>query len=161
MAEYKRPSWDEYFLNIAHVVGTRGTCDRGRNGAVLVKDKRILTTGYVGSPRGMPHCDEVGHLMSDEVNPDGTISKHCIRTIHAEQNAILQAALHGISVEGSTLYVKFEPCFTCTKMLINAGATRVVCQKKYHAAKLTREFFRQAKIPIVYMEDKVEEYPDQ
>lgn len=161
MGEYKRPSWDRYFLDVAHVVGTRGTCDRGRNGAVLVKDKRILTTGYVGSPMGMQHCDEVGHLMSDEVNPDGTMSKHCIRTIHAEQNAILQAALHGISVEGSTLYVKFEPCFTCTKMLINAGVKRVVCQRKYHAAKLSRQFLKQAKIPVAYVENKVESYPNQ
>jgi dCMP deaminase len=159
--KYKRPSWDEYFLEIAKTVGTRGTCDRGRNGAVIVRNKRILTTGYVGSPMGLPHCDEVGHLMSDVINPDGTISKHCIRTIHAEQNAILQAAMHGVSTEGSTLYVKFEPCFTCAKMLINAGVKRVVCQKKYHAAQLTREFFKEAGIEILYMEDKVEEYPNQ
>jgi dCMP deaminase len=159
--EYKRPSWDEYFLAIARTVGTRGTCDRGRNGAVLVKNKRILTTGYVGSPMGLPHCDDVGHLMSDEINPDGTVSKHCIRTIHAEQNAILQAALHGVSAEDSTVYVKFEPCFTCAKMLINAGVKRVVCQKKYHAAKLTREFFKQAGVKVVYAEDKVEKYPNQ
>jgi dCMP deaminase len=159
--EYVRPTWDEYFLEIAKTVGTRGTCDRGRNGAVIVKDKRILTTGYVGSPRGLPHCDEVGHLMSDVVNPDGTISKHCIRTTHAEQNAILQAAMHGVSTEESTVYVKFEPCFTCAKMLINAGVKRVVCQKKYHAADLTREFFKLAGVDISYMEDEVEKYPNQ
>lgn len=159
--EFKRPTWDEYFLGIAKLVGTRGTCDRGRNGAVIVKNKRILTSGYVGSPMGMPHCDEVGHLMSDVVNPDGSISKHCVRTLHAEQNAIIQAALHGISTEGSTLYVKFEPCFTCAKMLINAGIKRVVCQKKYHAADLTRKFFKEAGLEIVYIEDKVEEYPNQ
>lgn len=159
--KYKRPSWDEYFLEIAKLVGTRGTCDRGRNGAVIVKNKRILTSGYVGSPMGMPHCDEAGHLMSDVVNPDGSISKHCVRTLHAEQNAIIQAALHGISTDGSTLYVKFEPCFTCAKMLINAGIKRVVCQKKYHAADLTRKFFNEAGVEIVYMEDKVEDYPNQ
>ncbi len=158
---YVRPTWDEYFLEIAKTVGTRGTCDRGRNGAVIVKDKRILTTGYVGSPRGLPHCDEVGHLMSDVVNPDGTVSKHCIRTTHAEQNAILQAAMHGVSTEGSTIYVKFEPCFTCAKMLINAGVKRVVCQKKYHAADLTREFFKTAGVEISYAEDEVEQYPNQ
>ena len=157
--KYKRPSWDDYFLEIAKTVGTRGTCDRGRNGAVIVRNKRILTTGYVGSPMGLPHCDEVGHLMSDVVNPDGTVSKHCIRTIHAEQNAILQAAMHGVSTEGSTLYVKFEPCFTCAKMLINAGVKRVVCQKKYHAAQLTREFFKEAGVEIIYMEDKVRGVP--
>ncbi len=159
--EYKRPSWDEYFLEIAKLVGSRGTCDRGRNGAVIVKNKRILTTGYVGAPIGMSHCDEVGHLMSDVVNPDGSISKHCVRTLHAEQNAIIQAALHGISTEGSTLYVKFEPCFICCKMIINAGIKRVVCQKKYHAAELTRKFFKEAGVEIVYVEDKVENYPNQ
>jgi len=159
--KYKRPSWDEYFLEIAKLVGSRGTCDRGRNGAVLVRDKRILTTGYVGAPMGLDHCDEVGHLMHDVIGPDGKISKHCLRTIHAEQNVILQAALHGISTKGATLYVKFEPCFTCAKMIINAGIKRVVCQKKYHAAELTRKFFKDADIEIVYIEDEVEEYPDQ
>ncbi len=156
-----RPSWDEYFLEIAKMVGARGTCDRGRNGAVLTRDRRIISTGYVGSPRGLPHCDEAGHLMSDVLNPDGTVSKHCVRTTHAEQNAIVQAALHGVSTEGSTLYVRFEPCFTCAKMLINAGVRRVVCQRKYHAGEMSREFFRDAGVELVYVEDKVEEYPDQ
>jgi dCMP deaminase len=159
--EFKRPSWDEYFLEIAKIVGTRGTCDRGRNGAVLVKNKRILTTGYVGAPIGLPHCDEVGHLLHDVINPDGTITKHCIRTAHAEQNAIVQAALHGVSTKGATLYAKFEPCFTCAKMIINAGIKRVVCLKKYHAGQLTRKFFKDAGIELVFIEDKVEEYPDQ
>jgi dCMP deaminase len=99
--------------------------------------------------------------MNDVVNPDGSISKHCVRTLHAEQNAIIQAALHGISTEGSTLYVKFEPCFICCKMIINAGIKRVVCQKKYHAAELTRKFFKEAGVEIVYVEDKVEDYPNQ
>jgi dCMP deaminase len=160
-SNYKRPTWDEYFLEIAKVVGTRGTCDRGRNGAVLVKDRRILTTGYVGAPMGLAHCDEVGHLMSDVVNPDGTVSKHCIRTTHAEQNAIVQAALHGVSTEGATLYIKFEPCFTCTKMIINAGIKRIVCLKKYHAAELSRKFLKEAGVEIVYTEDGTEEYPNQ
>jgi len=159
--KYKRPSWDEYFLEIAKMVGSRGTCDRGRNGAVLVKNKRILTTGYVGSPTGLAHCDENGHLMHDVINTDGKISKHCIRTVHAEQNAIVQAALHGISTKGATLYVKFEPCFACAKMIINAGIKRVVCQKKYHTGELTRKFFKEAGVEIVHIEDKVEEYPDQ
>ena len=159
--KYERPSWDEYFMEIAKMVGTRGTCDRGRAGAVLVKNKRILTTGYVGSPMGLPHCDEEGHLMHDVINPDGKISKHCIRTVHAEQNAILQAALHGISTAGATLYVKFEPCFTCAKMIINAGIKRVVCEKMYHAADLTRKFFKDAGVELVVLKDEVEDYPDQ
>lgn len=158
---YVRPTWDEYFLAIANMVGTRGTCDRGRNGAVLTKDRRIISTGYVGSPRGLPHCDEAGHLMSDVLNPDGTVSKHCVRTTHAEQNALVQAALHGVSTDGSTLYVKFEPCFTCAKMLITAGVKRVICQKKYHAGGLSRQFFKDAGVEVVYIEDTVEKYPEQ
>jgi dCMP deaminase len=159
--EYKRPSWDEYFMEIAKVVGTRGTCDRGRNGAVLVKNKRIITTGYVGSPMGLSHCDEIGHLMNDVIDADGKISKHCIRTAHAEQNAIVQAALHGVSTDGATLYVKFEPCFTCAKMIINAGIKRVVCEKMYHAGELTRKFFKDAGIELVFIKNEVEQYPNQ
>lgn len=158
---YKRPSWDEYFMKIAKAVGERGTCDRGRAGAVIVKDKRIIATGYVGAPMGLPHCDEIGHLMCDVINPNGTKSKHCIRTAHAEQNAIVQAALHGVSTKGATLYVSFEPCFTCAKMIINAGIKRVVCEKKYHAAELTRKFFKQAGVKLVVLKKEVEKYPDQ
>jgi len=159
--KYKRPSWDEYFMSIAKLVGTRGTCDRGRTGAIIVKDKRIITTGYAGSPMGLPHCDDEGHLMSDVVNPDGSVSKHCVRTVHAEQNAIVQAALHGVSTKGATLYTKFEPCFICAKMIINAGIKRVVCQKKYHAAEFTRKFFKEAGVALVVLSDEVEEYPNQ
>lgn len=160
-AESSRPSWDEYFMEIAKVVGKRGTCDRGRNGAVLVKNKRILTTGYVGSPAGLPHCDEVGHLMSETIDSEGNKSKHCIRTTHAEQNAIVQAALHGVSTEGATLYVKFVPCFACCKMIINAGIKKVVAEKDYHDSGFTKEFFRQAGVELVILKNEVETYPDQ
>ena len=156
-----RPSWDEYFMKIATVVGERGTCDRGRCGCVIVRDKRILTTGYAGAPKGLPHCDDVGHLMHTVKNPDGSESRHCIRTTHAEQNAIIQAALHGISLEGATLYLKFEPCFNCTKSIINAGIKRIVCQKRYHAGKLTREMLEKAGIKLETLEEEVEEYEDQ
>jgi dCMP deaminase len=159
--KFKRPSWDEYFMEIAKVIGTRGTCDRGRNGAVLVKNKRILTTGYAGAPMGLAHCDEAGHIMNDVIGPDGKISKHCVRTAHAEQNAIVQAALHGVSTNGATLYVKFEPCFACTKMIINAGIKRVVCEKMYHAGELTRKFFSEAGIELVFIKNEFEEYPNQ
>ena len=159
--EFKRPSWDEYFMEIARTVGKRGTCDRGRNGAIIVKNKRILTTGYVGSPSGIPHCDEIGHLLHDVINTDGTKSKHCIRTVHAEQNAIVQAALHGVSTEGGTLYTKFEPCFTCAKMIVNAGIKRVVCDKRYHRAQLTRNLFKDAGVELVVLSDDIESYPDQ
>lgn len=157
----KRPSWDEYFLEIAKVVATRATCDRGKNGAVIAKNKRILTTGYVGSPINLPHCSEVGHMLHDVVDENGKISKHCVRTVHAEQNAILQAALHGVSTENATLYTKFEPCFTCAKMIINAGIKRVVCERKYHAGELTRKLFKDAGVELVTLKDEVEEYANQ
>ena len=157
----KRPSWDEYFIEIAKVVGTRGTCDRGKNGVVLVKNKRILTTGYAGAPTGLPHCDEVGHMMAETIDSNGNKSKHCIRTAHAEQNAIAQAALHGVSTEGATMYAKFVPCFPCAKMIINAGIRRVVAEKDYHDSNLTKEFFKQAKVKLIILTKEVEEYPDQ
>src|SRR3989344_6849014 len=94
---HKRPSWDEYFLALADMVGSRGTCDRGRSGCVIARDKRILTTGYVGSPAGLPHCDEVGHIIHEVKHESGRLSSHCVRTIHAEENAIHQAAKLGIS----------------------------------------------------------------
>ena len=156
-----RPSWDEYFMEITKVVGLRATCDRGKAGAVLVKNKRILTTGYVGAPMGLPHCDDVGHLMHDVVDADGKISKHCVRTTHAEQNAIVQAALHGVSTEGATLYVKFEPCFVCAKLVINSGIKRVVCEKMYHAGELTRQFLKDAGVELTVLNSEVEQYPNQ
>ncbi len=117
-----RPSWDDYFMDIAFQVAKRSTCDRARVGAIIVKDRRILTTGYNGAAAGLPHCDDVGHLM---------VGGHCVRTLHAEQNAIIQGALHGVGVAGSTMYVTHQPCLTCAKMIINAGIQRVVYAGKY------------------------------
>ncbi len=156
-----RPDWDEYFMNIAKVVAQRATCDRGKSGAIIVKDKRIISTGYVGSPKGMSHCDETGHLMRRAIDEEGKETKHCIRTTHAEQNAIIQAALHGISTNGSTLYCKMEPCLECAKMIINAGIVKVICENKYHGAELTRKFFEEAGVELVVVNDKVEEYDNQ
>jgi len=159
--KYDRPSWDEYFMELVKTVGKRGTCDRGRSGAIIVKNKRILTTGYVGSPAGMPHCDEAGHLMHGVINTDGSQSKHCIRTVHAEQNAIVQAALHGVSTQGATIYTKFEPCFVCAKLIVNSGIKKVVCEKKYHRAQLTRELLKNAGVELVVLKDELEKYPNQ
>lgn len=156
-----RPSWDEYFLGIVNEVATRATCDRGRAGCVIVKDRRILCTGYVGSPAGLPHCDEAGHMFKSTVHEDGNSTQHCVRTIHAEQNAICQAAKFGISLDGATLYCKMEPCFTCAKIIINAGIKRVVCEKKYHAASDTRDLFRQAGIQLDVISDETERYDKQ
>jgi len=158
--QHIRPSWDEYFMKLAQMVGERGTCDRGRAGSVAVKDKRIVATGYVGSPPGMPHCDDVGHIIHEVINDDGTISKHCVRTIHSEQNVICQAAKYGISLDGCTIYTKMEPCYVCARMLVAVGIKRVVCQKHYHGAKLTRELFEQAGIQLEVLEDELETYKD-
>ncbi len=112
-----RPSWDEYFMGITLEVARRSTCNRAQVGAIIVRDKRILTTGYNGSPTGLPHCTEAGCLI---------VNGHCVRTLHAEQNAIIQAALHGVSTDGATIYVTHQPCLICAKMIINAGISRVV-----------------------------------
>jgi dCMP deaminase len=157
----KRPNWDEYFMGIMQQVGKRGTCDRGKSGAVIVKEKRLLSTGYVGSPMNTPHCDEAGHEMHTVTNADGSTSQHCIRTAHAEQNAIVQAARHGIAIDGATVYCKMEPCYACAKMIINAGIKRVVCEKRYHAAKPSREVFKKAGVKLDVLYDEIEKYPKQ
>lgn len=159
--KYKRPSWDEYFINIVEIVGSRSTCDRGRPGCIIVKDKRILATGYAGSPVGQPHCDDIGHEMQKAIDEDGKISEHCVRTLHAEVNAIAYAAKFGVSIDGSTLYVKFTPCYTCAKMVINAGIKRVVAKVKYHAGNKTVKLFRQAGVKLEIKENKLEKYERQ
>ena len=158
---HQRPSWDEYFLQMAELVGTRGTCDRGQAGAVIVKNKRIISTGYAGSPVGLDHCDEVGHEMHTVKGEDGTESRHCIRTAHAEQNAIANAARVGSAIEGGTLYCKFLPCYTCAKMIINSGIVRVVTIKDYHASKQSKEIFKSANVELVVINNEVESYKDQ
>jgi dCMP deaminase len=160
-SKYVRPSWDEYFMEIANTVAKRATCDRGRAGCVVVKDKQILVTGYVGSPKGLPHCDDVGHLMKKVIHEDGHVSQHCVRTIHAEQNAITQAARFGIALDGSTMYVKMTPCRTCAMLIINTGIKRVVCEKKYHAGAESEEMFRQAGVRLDYFSEDVLKYDNQ
>jgi dCMP deaminase len=146
---------------MCEAVAARATCDRGKCGAVIVKDKRIMTTGYVGAPAGLPHCDEAGHDLRKMINEDGSISQHCVRTLHAEQNAILQAARFGIPLEGATIYCKMTPCRTCAMMIINAGIKRVVCEKRYHADKDTIEMFKQANIELTIMNDEFVKYDKQ
>ena len=155
---YRRPSWDEYFLGLMEEVGKRATCDRGRSGCIVVRGKQIVCTGYVGSPPGFPHCDDEGHLFKQVVEEDGSSRMHCMRTIHAEQNAICQAAKHGISLEGCTLFCKMEPCRVCAMLIISVGITKVVARKKYHAAQDTREMFQQAGVELVVVEHEVEQY---
>lgn len=148
-------------MEVARTVAGRATCDRGKSGCVIVKDKRILCTGYVGSPVGVEHCDEIGHEMQAVYNEKGEKSEHCIRTSHAEQNALAQAARFGISINGGTVYCKMEPCYVCAKMLINAGIKRVVAEMQYHASERSREIFKKAGVELVVMNNKVEEYERQ
>ncbi len=162
MSDYKRPTWDEYFMEVAHTIAKRATCDRGRSGCVIARDKQILVTGYVGSPVGFPHCDDVGHQIKKVVHEDGTVTQHCVRTVHAEQNAICQAARLGISIQGGTLYCKMTPCRTCAMLIINCGIVRVVCERRYHAGTESEEMFRQAGIQLEYVyPDEVESYKNQ
>lgn len=159
--KYERPSWDEYFMEIANTVAKRATCDRGRSGCVIARDKQILVTGYVGSPTGFPHCDEVGHQFKKLIHEDGSITNHCVRTVHAEQNAICQAAKLGIAINGASLYCKMTPCRTCAMLIINCGIKRVVCEKKYHAGQESEEMFKLAGIELVFMDNEVLKYSNQ
>ena len=127
MAERRRVDWDEYFMSIAAQVATRSTCDRKHVGAVIVRDKMLLATGYNGSMRGLEHCDEVGHLMQDG---------HCVRTVHAEANAIEQAARNGMRTEGASIYVTASPCFSCFKLIANASIERIVFGEFYRDERI-------------------------
>lgn len=155
-----RPSWDEYFSNLVTMIGTRGTCDRGKSGCVIVKNKRILCTGYVGSPAGTSHCDELGHEMHTVIHEDGKESRHCIRTAHAEQNAIANAARFGTALDGATLYCHMTPCYTCAKMIINSGIVRVVCNLDYHAGGRSKEIFQEAGVQYELLNEEMQKYKD-
>lgn len=157
----KRPTWDEYFIEIMYMVGKRGTCDRGQVGSVITRDNRILATGYAGAPSGIAHCDVVGHEMHMVTHDDGHESQHCIRTTHAEQNAIVSAARHGVAVEGGTVYCKITPCYTCAKLIINAGIKRVVAAKDYHAGARSKEIFAEAGVVYELLDSSIEEYNNQ
>src|SRR5512145_1261541 len=136
-----RASWDEYFMGIALQVASRSTCDRKHIGAVVVRDRMILTTGYNGSIRGLPHCDDVGHLMQEG---------HCIRTVHAEANAIAQAARNGVRLEGGGIYVTASPCFNCFKLIANSGLVRIVFGEFYRDERIF-EFSRELGIELVHL----------
>jgi len=139
-----RPGWDQYFMEIAHQVASRATCTRRRVGAVLVKDKRILATGYNGVPQGIVHCLERGCLREQLGIPSGQQHELC-RGLHAEQNAIIQAAKYGISINGAVVYCTTQPCIICAKMLINAGITEIIFEESY-PDKLTEDMLNEANI---------------
>lgn len=134
-----RPGWDEYFMQIARNVATRATCPRACVGAVLVRDHRILTTGYNGAPRGVAHCTDVGCTL---------VNDHCMRATHAEANAIVQGALHGVNVDGSIAYCTHQPCINCSKLLISAGVRRVVYEGPYPDV-LAQELLAEAGVRLV------------
>jgi dCMP deaminase len=134
-----RPGWDEYFMEIAHTVATRATCPRASVGAVLVRDHRILTTGYNGAPRGVAHCSEAGCII---------VNGHCQRATHAEANAIVQGALHGVGLQGATAYCTHQPCVGCSKLLISAGVTKIVYDQPYPDA-VASELLAEAGVALV------------
>lgn len=152
----KRAGWDEYFMNIAQMVATRATCNRGSDlkyrpghkgvGAVIVRERVILSTGYNGSPRGMPHCDEAGHEM---------VEGHCVRTVHAEANAVAQAAKNGITIDGATMYTTASTCYDCFKLNINAGIKRIVYgqyyDSRYGMSKQVLKLARKAGIKLDFI----------
>ena len=143
MADEPRPraSWDEYFMSIAQVVSTRSTCPRKYVGAVIVRNRTILSTGYNGSIRGMPHCSDVGHMMEDG---------HCVATIHAEANAIIQAARNGVNIDGGTIYITASPCWNCFKQLANAGIVRIAYGEFYRDDRIF-EIAHQIGIELVHV----------
>ena len=161
MGEYVRPSWDEYFMEVCEAISKRATCERGRSGCVIAKDKQLLVTGYVGAPAGLPHCDEAGHQFKKMLHEDGSVTNHCVRTVHAEQNAICQAAKRGIPIDGATLYCRMTPCRTCAMLIINCGIKRVVCQRRYHAGEDSIEMFKMAGITIEHLHDELQQYENQ
>jgi dCMP deaminase len=147
-----RPTWDEYFMKITRTVAERSTCLRRHVGAVLVLDKRILSTGYNGSPKGLRHCSEAGCLRERNNVPSGERHELC-RGLHAEMNALIQAANHGVRIEGATLYSTTYPCSLCAKMLINGGIARIVAAQDYPDA-LAKEMLDEARIEVVVLPEQ-------
>lgn len=147
MAEkLSRPNWDEYFMDIAHLVSQRSSCLRRKVGAIVVKDKRVLSTGYNGAPTGVRHCEETGCLRQKMNVPSGQRHELC-RGLHAEQNSFLQAALHGVSLKDSMMYITVTPCIICAKMIINAGIKEIVIEGNY-PDEMAMEFLEEAGITV-------------
>lgn len=145
--EFVRPSWDEYFMDITKVVATRSTCIRRQIGAVIVKDQRLLSSGYNGAPSGLPHCGQIGCVRAVNQIPSGERQELC-RGLHAEQSAVVQAAMYGVPICGATIYSTHQPCSACTKILINAGIKRIVYQYSY-PDKLAEQLIAEAGIEYV------------
>jgi dCMP deaminase len=149
ISKRKRPSWDEYFMAIAKLASSRSTCLRRQVGAVIVKDKKILATGYNGAPQGLPHCLDIGCLREKLGIPSGERHELC-RATHAEQNAIVQAAMFGASIKDSIIYSTTHPCILCTKLIINAGIKKIIIEDRY-PDEMSEEMLRQAKVEILVL----------
>jgi dCMP deaminase len=146
-----RLSWDQYFMRIALLVAERATCNRAKIGAVIVKDKNIIATGYNGSPAGQPHCTDVGCLLYVSRNPDGEEEENCFRTIHAEINAIAQAAKHGVEINDAYIYITASPCYHCLKTLMNTGIKRIYYLKPYKIDRI-RPLLENSDIELLQVE---------
>ena len=146
-----RLDWYQYFMKIANLVAERSTCCRAKVGAVIVKDKNILSTGYNGSPSGLPHCTDAGCLVYKSITPDGSVEENCFRTIHAELNAIAQAAKHGSSINNADIYITHTPCIHCLKVLINTGIKNIYYQREYKIERIA-DMIEQAGINLIQVE---------
>src|SRR5688572_28362775 len=154
-----RPTWDEYFISLVDAAAMRASCDRGRSGAVFVRDNDVLATGYVGARPGLPDCYEAGHdlkALVDNISFDGTVSAttHCMRTINAEQNGIIRAARNAVSLRGATIYCTMEPCANCAMSLIGLGVKRVVAKHRYHGAGYSRQLLHKVGIHLEVIWDE-------
>jgi dCMP deaminase len=145
MAE-ERPSWDQYFMSITEVISQRATCVKRKVGAIIVKENQILSTGYNGAPKGLAHCEKVGCMRKDLNIPSGERHELC-RGLHAEQNAIIQAAWHGVKIEGGTMYCTYQPCLICVKMMLNAGIKELIYRGLY-PDKLAADMLKESKMKV-------------
>ncbi|HPQ81776.1 MAG TPA: cytidine/deoxycytidylate deaminase family protein [bacterium] len=152
-AASERPNWDEYFMNIARVVALRGNCIKRKIGAVIVRDRRIISTGYNGTPRGVKNCNEGGCPRCNHFGASGAKLEECLCS-HAEENSIVQAAYHGVSTKGGTIYCTYSPCLICTKMIINSGLSEVVYSKAYSIEEVPLRLLKEAGVTVRQIEIK-------
>ncbi|NTU58817.1 MAG: dCMP deaminase family protein [Chlorobiaceae bacterium] len=146
----QRLGWHEYFMSVAHLISRRATCTRGHIGAVIVRDHNILSTGYNGAPSGLPHCNETNCRIFRSTHPDGTVEENCVNTIHAEINAIAQAAKHGVSIKDADIYITASPCIHCLKVLINVGIRTIYYDKPYKIEHIS-ELLRLSGVQLVHV----------
>jgi dCMP deaminase len=162
-----RISWQEYFIEVLNAAALRASCDRGKSGAVLIRDNRLLSMGYVGAPAGIPSCDEVGHELITRYEEldnlhknrlplqEKDFSHHCVRTMHSEANAIINCARNGISTVGATMYCTMTPCVNCAMMIIQAGIIKVIAKNRYQKDQKTKDLFKQAKIELIVLDNNL------